>query len=70
MQHRQPEKMIGVRMRDVDQGEILLRFQNLGGELVGFAQGELRVDDQHVLFAGDHGGVDVVAGLSVAGVDL
>ena len=61
MQHREPEQMIRMRMRDVDQRQVLLRFQDLGGQFMSFAQAELRVDDQHILFARDHGGIDVVS---------
>ena len=43
--------MIGVRMRDINGGRVFLRFENLRGEAMGFTETELRVDDQHVLFA-------------------
>ena len=53
--------MIGMRMGHVDGRQILLRFEDLGGELVRLAQRELRIDHQHVLLADDHRGVHVVA---------
>ena len=49
---------------------MLLRFEDLGGELVRLAQRELRIDDQHLPLAADHRGVHVVADLPAAGVHL
>ena len=60
MQHREPKQMIGVRMRHVDERQVLLRLENLRRQTVRFAQRKLRVDHQHVLLAGYHGRVDVV----------
>ena len=40
-------------VRDVDRGEVLFRFQNLSRETVRLAEAELRVDQDHVLFAGN-----------------
>jgi hypothetical protein len=51
--------MIGMRMRGVNRGEMLARFENLSGQLVRFAQRELRVDQDDVALAGDHRRVDV-----------
>jgi len=70
LQHRKTEQVIGMRMRRVDDGEVLLRLEDLGGEPVGFAQRELRIDDQHVPLADHHRRVDVVADLTATGVDL
>ncbi len=58
-----------MRVRDINRGEVLFRFQDLRGQLVCFTQGELRVDQQHVFFAGNHGGVDVVPVDAMSGVD-
>src|ERR1700733_5348940 len=43
---------------------------NLRGQTAGFAETELRVDHQHVLRAGDHGGVHIVSVHASAGVNL
>ncbi len=70
LQHCEPKQMIGMGVGDVNRSQVLLRLQNLRREPVRFGERELRVDDQHVPVARNHGGVDVVAVGSNAGVNL
>src|SRR5580704_13411067 len=57
-------------MGDVNGGQVLLRLEDFRGQAMSFAQRELRVDDQHVLLARYHRGVDVVTVDASAGVYL
>ena len=57
-------------MRDIDRRQVLFGFQNFSGEFVRFAQGELRIDHDHVLFTGNHGRVHVIPVGPGAGMDF
>jgi hypothetical protein len=56
-------------MRDVDDREVFLGFQDFGRKPMRFAQRKLRIDDEHVLFAGDHCRVHIVSIHSTSGVN-
>ena len=60
--------MIGVRVRHVSGGQVFLRLENLRRQTMSLAETELRIDDQHILLARNHGGIHVVAIDAAAGV--